>query len=130
MSVVANDLSLTTRGLVTASRRLISRNEFFAGLYICGCVNGLVGRMIYTANLEGWTGAVLGFDMNVIVLFACYAGISALLCQRGGEIKSTDLVVAVIFLALVSLPIVPLSWAGVAGLSLYILCFATGDYDR
>ena len=51
------------------------RNEFFAVLYILGCANGLLGRTIYALNLEGWRDAVLGFELNVIVYFASFAGV-------------------------------------------------------
>jgi len=46
----------------------MGRDELFAGLYILGCANGFLGRMIYTASLDGWMGAVLALDMNVIVV--------------------------------------------------------------
>src|SRR5436190_8304555 len=109
----------------------MSRDEFFAGLYILGCANGLLGRIIQSAQFDGCIGAILGVDTNIIVLFAAFAGISALLGKgaaqpgdKGDEIRAADLAVAAIFLALVSLPIFPLSWLAVTGLSLYILLFA------
>src|SRR5262249_9405827 len=95
-----------------------------AGLYILGCANGLLGRMIYAAGLEGWTGAVVGVDANAIVLFACFAGISVMLSADKDELRFADLAVGGAFLFLVALPIFPLSWVSVTVLSLYILVFA------
>ena len=74
MTATTNELTAPRRGLVAALRRSMPRDEFFAGLYILGCANGLVGRTIYTLNLEGWTGAVAGFEINVIVWAACLRG--------------------------------------------------------
>src|SRR5271166_1272818 len=106
------------------------RDQFFAGLYILGCANGLLGRIVQSLSFDDWTGALSGIDINVIMLFACYAGISALLCEDKDEIRSADLAVGVVFLILVSLPIGPLSWVAVTGLSLYILVFANGGAER
>jgi len=106
------------------------RDEFFAGLYILGCANGLLGRTIQSLQFDGWIGAILSVDMNVIVLFAALAGVSVLLDEKKDEIRAADLAVAVIFLGLVSLPIFPLSWVAVTGLSIYILLFANGGSER
>jgi hypothetical protein len=116
------------RGLLAA----MPRNEFFAGLYILGCANGLVGRAILTFNLEGWTGAVVGFELNVIVLFACFAGVYLMVSNNYNrdQIRSLDLVVALVFLGLVIIPIYALSWVAVTGLSLYILFFANDGSER
>src|SRR5262249_3940222 len=68
---------------------------------------------------------------NVVVLFACFAGLSALLGEeKKHAIQPADLAVALIFLGLVALPISPLSWVAVTGLSFYILIFANGDAGR
>jgi exosortase/archaeosortase family protein len=102
------------------------RDEFFAGLYILGCVNGLLGRFLQSVNVDGWAGAASGIDINVIVLFACFAGITALLGEEKDEIRPADLAVAVVFLGLVILPIFALSWVAVTGLSLYIFLLNRG----
>src|SRR5262245_65662568 len=75
-------------------------------------------------------GAVSGIDINVIVLFACYAGLAAILAEQKDEIRSTDLAVGVVFLCFVILPIFSLSWVAVTGLSLYILLFANSRSER
>jgi len=130
MTATSTQFSAPSRGPVTALRHSISRSEFFAGLYILGLANGLLGRAILSVNFDGWMGALLGLDINAIVLFACFAGISALLYGDKDEVRPTDLAVAVVFLILVSLPIFALSWVAVTGLSLYILLFANNGSDR
>jgi hypothetical protein len=131
----SSELTAPNRGLISTLQGSISRDEFFAGLYILGCANGLLGRLIQSVSFDGWMGAALGIDINAIVLFACFAGISTLLsgdknsADRDG-VRSTDLGVAVVFLGLVILPIFALSWVAVTGLSLYILLFANGGPSR
>jgi exosortase/archaeosortase family protein len=118
-------------GVLTAVRSLARRNEFFAGLYIIGCVNGLLGRFLLSVHTDGLIGAITSIDINVVVLFAAVAGVSAFFSvDKEDEIRPADLAVAVVFLSLVSLPISPLSWVAVTGLSLYILLFASGSPDR
>jgi hypothetical protein len=131
IDATTNDLPASRRGLVAALRHSISRDEFFAGLFILGCANGLLGRIILTANFDGWMGALLGFDLNAVVLCACLAGVSAMLSSnKDDEIQPADLAVAGSVLALVLLPIFALSWIAVTGLSLYILQFARGTPER
>src|SRR5262249_39069570 len=63
-------------------------------------------------------------------LFAAFAGISALLNAEKDELRPADLAFAVAFLGLISLPISPLSWVAVTGLSSYIFLFAKGSCER
>jgi hypothetical protein len=123
---MTNELTALRRGLVAALRDSLSRDAFFAGLYILGCANGLLGRVLLALNTEGWTG-LLGVDISVIVLFACFAGISLMLQENRDEIRPSDLAVGAVFLILVILPIFALSWIAITGLSLYILLFASGS---
>jgi hypothetical protein len=132
MAVTATTTEITTprRGLVAALQHSLPRNEVFAGLYILGCANGLLGRSIYTFNLEGWRGAVMGVEINVIVLAACFAGVYLIASSKSDRIRIFDLVVTLAFLGLVSVPIYALSWVAVTGLSLYILFFASDGSER
>jgi hypothetical protein len=131
VTAASTQLSASRRAPIDALRRSMRRNEFFGCLYILACANGLLGRIILTANFDGWMGAILGFDINAIVLFACFAGVSAILSSnQDDEIRPADLAVAVVVLALAILPIFALSWVAVTGLSLYILLFARGAPDR
>jgi hypothetical protein len=130
MTATSNELIAPSRGLVAALRHSMPRNEFFAGLYILGCANGLLGRTIFTLNLEGWRGAVAGFELNVIVLSACFAGVYLIATSNRNQIRILDLLVALGFLGLVLLPIYAMSWVAVTGLSLYILFFANDGAER
>jgi hypothetical protein len=123
LTAYSTELIAPSRGFLAALWRSISRGEFFAGLYILGCANGLLGRVLLSLNRDGWTG-LLEVDVSVIVLFACFAGISTLLQDGRDEIRPADLAVGGIALTLVILPIFALSWLAVTGLSLYILLFA------
>src|SRR5262245_64446440 len=97
--------------------RSCRRNDLFAVLYILGAANGLLGRFIQSISFDGFVGAILALDINVIVLFACFAGVSAVLTDDHNsghdEIRPSDLSVAAIFIALVTLPIFPISWIAV-----------------
>jgi hypothetical protein len=132
MAVTATTTELTAprRGLVAALQRSLPRNELFAGLYVVACANGLVGRSIYTLNLEGWYGALTGFEINLIVLAACFAGVYLIAAGSRDRIRTWDFVVALAFLALVSLPIYALSWVAVTGLGFYILLFANDGAEQ
>jgi hypothetical protein len=127
MAVTATTAEITAprRGLVAALQHSIPRNEFFAGLYILGLANGL-GARVSNTNFDTWTGVGLSLDINVIVLFACFAGVSAILRGDREQIRSPDLAVAAVFLMFTALPIFGLSWLAVTGLSTYILLFAKG----
>ena len=129
MTATTNELTASRRGLVAALRDSISRNEFFAGLYILGCANGLLGRILLGFNSDGWIG-ILGGSISVIVWFACFAGVSIMAQEDKEEIRFADLAVAAVFLILVILPIFSLSWVAVTGLSLYILLFANEGSSR
>jgi hypothetical protein len=122
-----NELTAPSRGLVAALRHSIPRNEFFAGLYVLGIVNGLVGRIYSTSKFDSWNDAITSLDLNVIVLFACFAGVSIIFSHNPDRIQAKDLAVAAVFLMLTALPIFAFSWLAVTGLSLYILLFANGN---
>jgi hypothetical protein len=131
MTATTNELTAPRRGLVAALQRSMPRDQFFAGLYILGCANGLLGRTIYSLNLEGWTGAAMGLETNVIVWAAVFAGLYLLMtCNSRDQIRTSDLVVAAVFLPFVIVPSYPLSWVGVTGLCLYILVFANDGAER
>jgi hypothetical protein len=119
---------LARRGLTATLQRSMPRDEFFAGLYILACANGLLGRFFQSITFDSWMGALSGLDINVIVLFACFAGITTLLSAPREELRPLDVAVAVPFLLLVILPIFPMSWLAVTGLSLYILLFARDSW--
>jgi hypothetical protein len=110
----------------------LSRAELFAGLFLLGCANGLAARIGQSIREHGgWVVAVLAtFKISVIIFAACFAGVSLVFHDKTDEVRLADdgvrladLAVAAVFVALVILPISPLSWLAVTALSLYILLF-------
>src|SRR5215475_1085607 len=91
--------------MLSAACEAIPRNDFFAILYIVGCANGLLGRLIQSFQFSDWEGALAGADINVIILLACFAGISLVFAKTPERVQPLDLVVALVFLILVCLPI-------------------------
>ena len=130
MSVAANSgqLSAPSRTLLSTVRKALPRDEFFAGLYIVGCANGLGSYIIPSIRAGDWTGGLE--RMSVIVLLACVAGVSLLLRDKDDEIKSLDLTVGAIFLAAMAIPVSEANWVAVTGLSFYILLFARNSSAR
>jgi exosortase/archaeosortase family protein len=108
--------------------RSLPRNQFFAGLYILGCANGLGGNVVRSLSAGDWTGGIE--NISVLVWFALFAGISLLFGENKEEIKRGDLAVGGIFLAFIAAPASEINWAGVTGLSFYILLFAANDSTR
>jgi uncharacterized membrane protein YjfL (UPF0719 family) len=95
----------------------LPRAELFAGLFILGCANGLAAQMRQSVNQLGWAGAVFDtFSISVIVLVACFSGVSLIFRDRMDEIRSADVAVGAVYLMLVILPIGQLSWLAVATL--------------
>ena len=131
MTTIVEERTPAARGLTASLGRALTRNEFFAGLYILGCANGLGGGMIQAAMSGDWSVGTR--NVSVIVWFAFIAGVSLLLGQRSDKddtVRSVDLLVALVFLALVVLPADVMSWVAVTGLSFYILLFARGSSER
>jgi len=130
MSVAAHSVGQTRpRGLLLRLRKALPRDEFFAGLYIVGCANGLGSQIIRSATQLGdWT---VGFEkISVIVFLACAGGISLLLRDKDGEITSADLAIGGIFLAAMAIPVSEANWLAVTALSFYILFFARNSSAR
>ena len=127
MSANSSELVVPNRGLLAALRNSIARDEVFAGLYILGCVNGLLGHILLAIKTDALSGLL---QLDVIVLFACFAGISLVLSGSRDELQPVDIAVAAVFLGLVILPIFILSWLAVTGLSIYILLFANDSPTR
>jgi exosortase/archaeosortase family protein len=127
--VTATDKLRTQKsGLVAALHHSISRDEFFAGLYVLGCINGLGGNIISFLRGGDWTGGVQ--NISVIVLFACVAGVSFFLRNKDDEIATPDLGIALAFLILIMVPASEVNWVAVTGLSFYILLFANDHAAR
>jgi hypothetical protein len=100
------------------------RNEYFAALFIIGCVNGLGSRILETISWVGWTEAILStFGTSAIVWIACYSGVSLVLEESSEKIRAADLVIGLALLVLITIPVGGLSWLAVSVLSLYVILF-------
>jgi exosortase/archaeosortase family protein len=125
----STELSAPTSGVLGVLRRAMPREEFFAGLYILGCINGFGGQIIQSLNLDGWSARAFA-RISAIELFACFVGVSLLLRDTKEAVRTLDLAFAAIFLLFIILPVGVLSWVGVTGLSLYILLTQPGPSVR
>jgi len=89
----------------------IARNEFFAGLFLLGCANGIASRAIARVHDNGWLNAAIGmFDVSAIALAACALGLWLMMGGRAQSVTRIDLAIGVVALALIALPIDALSW--------------------
>ena len=65
MTESSTALSAPASGVLEVLRRAMPREEFFAGLYILGLINGLGGQIIQSINLDGWS--VAAFDRISVI---------------------------------------------------------------
>ena len=118
-------------GIVGFLQGSMPRDEFFAGLYILGCANGIGLRVIKSVNELGWADAFFAtFQVSGIVLMACLAGISLLLLDKSDEIRVADLVFGAGFLVVIAVPINPAIWVAITALSFYILLLTNPQSAR
>src|SRR5258708_15673222 len=100
----------------------MSRNEYFAGLFLLGCANGLVARGAGAVHRMGWMESVYEtFGLSVIVLIACGAGLWLTARGRQAAVKPADLAVGAVALVLIALPLGGTSWLAVSGLAADVL---------
>src|SRR6266851_3357594 len=61
-ATIANSSDQTQRTQAKSGQRgiQIARNEFFAGLFLLGCANGIAARGIATVHDNGWLNAAIG----------------------------------------------------------------------
>ena len=94
----------------------LPRGEFFAGLFVLGCVSGLASRIVQSINRLGWADALFNtFEISAIVWISCAAGISLVYRDRTIGVRSPEIAIGLGFIFLVVLPIGPLSWLAVTG---------------
>jgi hypothetical protein len=120
--VIARSGELALRGSVFRIASELRRGEYFAGLFILGCVSGFTSRIVQSVNRLGWADALFNtFEISVLIWISCIAGVSLILRDRTLGVRSQELALGTGFVFLVILPIGALSWMAVTGLSLYIL---------
>jgi hypothetical protein len=102
----------------------LQRGQFFASIFIFACVNGFTPRIVGSIEEQGWASALLGtFDISVIVLVACGAGVALILRDRTPGLRPLEFGLGAGSLLLAMLPIYATSWIAVTVLSLYLLFF-------
>lgn len=110
---------------------LMSRDEFFATLFILGCLNGLGSQVVHSVRVSGWTDALLStFGISAIVWIACFGGVRLILRERTGIVRPPDLILGLALLLLITLPIGPLSWLAITILCFYVLLFTDPSSSR
>jgi hypothetical protein len=124
----SSDQTWRTRAKSGLGRIQVGREEFFAGLILLGCANGIAAKAIGAVHDMGWLNAAIGmFGVSAIVLAACTSGLWLMMGGREQLVTPIDLAVGAVALALIALPIGGLSWIAVSGLALYILRFTQGN---
>lgn len=112
----------TQSNLISSLSGGLCRGDYFAALFVLGCVSGLTSRIIEAVNQWGWADAILNtFGVSVIIWISCIVGISLTHDERGYGLVSKDLAVGGVFAALTVLPVGQLSWVAMAGLALYLI---------
>ena len=131
LQIMLNDQSQRLISCAESHRRLfrswtgVTRGDFFAGLFLIACANGLASHVIHSVTQEGLAGALLStFETSAIVWLACCVGIRLVYQGQCDTIQKSDLVVGIPFLAIVALPSSGLSWFGVSALALYLIMCA------
>ena len=110
---------------------LMSRDEFFATLFILGCLNGLGSQVVHSVRVSGWIDALLStFGISAIVWIACFGGVRLILRERTGIVRPPDLILGLALLLLITLPIGPLSWLAITILCFYVLLFTDPSSSR
>jgi hypothetical protein len=101
---------------------MVLRSHLMAALLIFASVNGLAPRAINSVNFTGLNNAVFNtFNVSIIVwgawASACYLAVRA---NDENPIGPLDVIVSCIILAVVALPVIPLSWLSLSILSAYV----------
>jgi exosortase/archaeosortase family protein len=103
----------------------LSRGEYFGGLLLVSCASGVASRIIHSVADIGWAQAFFRtFDVSAIVWFSCIAGLSLIAQDHTKGVRWFEIAAGAVFIPLIILPVDPLSWIAVTGLSVYILLFS------
>ena len=81
--MIARSGELAIRGSVLRIASELRRGEYFAGLFILGCVSGFTSSIIQSANRLGWTDGLFStFEISVIIWISSIAGVCLILRDR------------------------------------------------
>ena len=98
----------------------IPRPQLMVGLYVVGVINGLTAGVYQAFHRQGLVEAALNlFDVNVVVLFAAAVGFGLAWRSCDRITRGTDLVVAALFAAMITIPDSRVSWIALSLLALY-----------
>jgi exosortase/archaeosortase family protein len=118
-SATSNTVPVASRGYLLA----VPRAELFTGLVLVGFANGITGPAMTAVQDSGVISAVLDtFGVNVMVWCAAALAVSSFWRVSVQPINRTDLAVAVAAIACYFAPQPKLSWIGLTGLAIYMLC--------
>ena len=108
---------------IAAALQSVSRDQFFAGLSIVLCANGIASVVPELVRAVGAFNALLAsFNISAVVWIACFAGPWLLLKNDFMEdLTATDIAGGLIVMGCALAPMGKLSWLGLTGLSLYIV---------
>jgi exosortase/archaeosortase family protein len=118
-SATSNTVPVASRGYLLA----VPRAELFASLVLVGFANGITGQVVTAIQDSGVISAALNtFGVSVIVWCAVALAISSFWRDSVQPINRTDLAVAAAAVACFLAPQTKLSWIGLTGLAIYMLC--------
>jgi hypothetical protein len=109
----------------------LSRTELFAGLFILGFANGIVGQVHGAVTSDGAAAALMNtFNISAVVWIAFFVCCMLLFRAPGEPLVRGDSIVAVCAVATFMLPLGPLNWVALTGLALYILRDSFARHSR
>jgi exosortase/archaeosortase family protein len=118
-STTSDTVPVAPRGYLLA----VPRAELFAGLALVGFANGITGQAMTTIQDSGFSAAVLNtFGVSAIVWCAAAVATSSFWRASPQPINRADLAVAAVSVTCFLAPPITLSWMGLTGLAIYMLC--------
>jgi exosortase/archaeosortase family protein len=123
-SATSNTVPVASRGYLLA----VPRAELFIGLVLVGFANGITGQVVAAIQDSGVISAALNtFGVSVIVWCAAVLAISSFWQASVQPINRADLAVAAVAVVCFLAPQTKLSWIGLTGLAIYMLCTSQPD---
>jgi hypothetical protein len=92
MVITPSDESLLRGSVLLGVANGFRRGEYFAGLFILGCVSGLTARTLQSIDRLGWADAFLNtFEVSAIVWISCIAGVALVLPGQTPRMRPQEL---------------------------------------
>ena len=101
----------------------LTRERFFAGLLVLGCLNGFMDRALASIAADGLANALFDtFGISVVVMAACAVALHLLVrAPSRNAVSKTDLWLGLAAAMLFVVPVGVFSWFAVAALSTYLI---------